>query len=151
MLLNEIQKSKWLNKSAKRLWRWNSSGKWNYSARGLKWQGSRTWSKHYAWFEWGQTPLNQRLPKLRWFKRYYKLVQEFIPVNLGKIESDDRISAGSEVNKEILLNCWYIKNVDIKVKVLWNWDFTKSLNFAGIEKYSQTAKQKIETAGWKII
>jgi large subunit ribosomal protein L15 len=41
-----------------------------------------------AWFEGGQTPLTQRLPKLRGFKRFYKLVKTYTVVNLGKLQED---------------------------------------------------------------
>jgi large subunit ribosomal protein L15 len=71
-----------------------------------------------AWFEGGQTPLTQRLPKLRGFKRFYKLVKRYTPVNLGKLQEDDRVQEGMTINKEVLVNLGYIKKPTELVKIL---------------------------------
>ncbi len=147
MKVHELNWRKWLKKKANRLWRWNWS-KWNTCWRGYKWQKSRTWSSVSAFFEWWQTPIVQRLPKMRGFKRYFKLKKNYKPINLWVLDLDERIK--DIVNKDILIWLWYIKKWDI-VKVLWNWDLKKNITFEWIDKFSKTAIKKIEDANWKIV
>ena len=150
MLLHELRRSKWYNKPWKRLWRGNGSGKGNYCGRGIKWQLSRSGGGMPPWFEGWQTPLTQRLPKLRWFKRYYKLVKRYAIVNLGKLQEDWRIENGMKITKEVLKELGYLKKVDEPVKILAKWDFSKKLIFEWIEAYSEKAKQMIQAVGWSI-
>lgn len=150
MLVHELKKSKWLNSPSKRRWRWDSSWRWNYSWRWQKWQNSRSGGGMPAWFEGWQTPLTQRLPKLKWFKRYFKHISEYQIVNLWKLEKDEKITKSTIINKETLKQLNYITKVDWLVKVLWNWDFSKSLTFQWIDAFSASAKEKIEKSGGKI-
>jgi len=150
MELHNLKGSTGLRRKAKRLWRWNGSGKWNYSWKWHKWQKARTWYSKTPGFEWGQTSLLMRRPKSKGFKRYYKLVDEYIVLNVANLQDDKRISNWT-VNKQILKDLWYIKKLSLKVKVLWNWEFTKSLDFEWIESFSKTAIDKIEKAWWKIL
>jgi len=152
MLQHEIKRSKGLNKKSKRLGRGNASGKGNYSTKGLKGQLARSGGGMPAWFEGGQTPLSMRLPKLRGFKRYYKLIKTYQVVNLQKLQQDDNIKDGDEINKEILQKLNYIKKVDTPVKVLAKGGegFGKKLVFVGIDKFSSNAKELIQKAGGEI-
>ncbi len=129
--------------------RWDSSGRGNYSGRGLKGQGSRTGTSMRASFEGGQTPLIQRLPKLRGFKRHFKLQTVFQPVNLAALERDVRVESGATITFENLVVRGYAHKND-KVKVLGNGDLSKKLSFDGIHAFSATAKEKIEAAGGSI-
>lgn len=151
MKLHELKRSSWLKDKAKRRWRWDSSGRWNYSWRWLKWQKARSWSSRNPWFEWGQTSLVQRRPKHKWFKRYFKLIEEIAVVNLWNLNKDDRIKEKDCVNKKLLKDFGYIKKESLKVKVLGNWDFSKVLDFDGIELFSKSALDKIQKSGWKIV
>lgn len=150
MLVHELKRSTWLNKSAKRRGRWDSSGSWNYSGRGQKGQNSRSWGGMPAWFEGWQTPLTQRLPKLKWFKRYFKLIEDYQVINLWRLEADERIEKSATITKQLLKDLRYISKIDWLVKILWTWDFSKSLSFEGIDCFSKTAKDKIEKTGGKI-
>ena len=150
MLLHELTKSTGRKKPGKRLGRWDSSGAWNYSGRGIKWQGARSWWGVPAWFEWWQTPLHMRLPKLRGFKRYFKLLKHYELVNVGRLEQDARIDGKKPINKELLATLWYIKKVTSLVKILWNGDLKKSLQFEWIDAVSATALKKIEDA-WGVV
>jgi len=142
MKLHELHQSKGIKAKARRKGRGNAT-KWNTCGRGNKGQKSRTWSSISSFFEWGQTPLVQRIPKLRWFKRYYKFIDDYAVINLGRLEADERIS--KEVNKAMLLDLWYRRAKD-KVKILGNGDLTKKLNFVGIDKFSKSAEEKINKA-----
>ncbi len=129
--------------------RWDSSGRGNYSGRGLKGQGSRAGASMRSSFEGGQTPLIQRLPKLRGFKRHFKLQTVFQPVNLAALERDVRVESGATITFENLVVRGYAHKND-KVKVLGNGDLSKKLSFDGIHAFSATAKEKIEAAGGSI-
>lgn len=146
MLVHELKKSSGFNKPAKRVGRGDASGKGNYSGRGLKGQKARSGGSIPGWFEGGQTPLTRRLPKLRWFKRYFKLLDKAIPVNLGVLQKDDRVTEGLEITPVWLAEAWYCAH-NSKVKVLWNGEFAKKVTFVGIDAFSASARKKIEDAG----
>ncbi len=72
----------------KRLGRGNSSGTGTTAGRGSKGQLSRTGrGKIPAWFEGGQTPIGQKLPKKRGFRRENRV--EYYAVNLDQLEKLD--------------------------------------------------------------
>lgn len=147
MLLHEIKKSKAYKDSKRRLGRWNACWKGNYSTKGMKWQSARSgWAKP-IWFEWGQTPLTRRIPKLKWFKRYYKLVTNYEVVNLVALNS---LRAWSVVTKEKLLELNLISSLTSAVKVLWKWKLEKKLKFEWIEAFSNSAKEQIQELWWEI-
>jgi len=147
MKLHELQKSKGFKDKARRLGRGDAS-KGNYSGKGHKGQKARSGKTIKPFFEGGQTSIAQRMPKARGFKRYYKLVDRYEVVNVSSLDKDVRIS--SEVTKEVLKSANYIKSVSCPVKILGNGDLTKSLTFSGIEKFTKSAREKIEKAGGKI-
>ena len=147
MLINELTRSKGYKNPKKRLGRWNASWKGNYSTKGLKWQKARSGWWKPIWFEWGQTPLLRRLPKLKWFKRYYKLVTIYQVVN---VEDLNNFENNTVVNKELLAEKGLIRKANKPVKILWNGELTKSLKIEWIEAFSNSAKEKIEKAGGQI-
>jgi len=146
MKLHELPKSKGLKQKMRRKGRWDWS-KGNTSWRWNNWQKSRAGYSKKVFFEGGQTPLVKRLPKLRGFKRYYKLVDNFAVINLSSLEKDEMIK--KEVTKTLLCELGYCKKNE-KVKILWNWDLNKTLSFKNIDQFSKSAKEKIEKAGWNI-
>ena len=147
MKLHELKKSKGFKDKARRLGRGNAS-KGNYSGKGHKGQKARAGAKIRPSFEGGQTSIVQRMPKMKGFKRYYKLVERYEVINVSSLEKDVRIS--SEVTKEVLVTAGYMKNASLPVKILGNGELTKSLHFSGIEKFTKSAVEKIEKAGGKI-
>lgn len=150
MKIFELTKSKGLIKKSKRIGRGNWSGKWNYSTKWHKGQKARTGFSMSPTFEWGQTSFVQRMPKSRWFKRHYKLLDVYSIVNLSSLEKDERIVDGFEITKFKLKELGYISKESALVKILGVGDLKKSLNFDGIDKFSKTAQEKIEKSGWKI-
>lgn len=145
----QLTRSPWYKKSRIQRGRWDSSGRGNYSGRGLKGQGSRTGTSMRSSFEGGQTPLIQRLPKLRGFKRHFKLLTKYQPVNLSALEADVRVENGMTITLENLVVRGYAHKNDM-VKILGNWDISKKLSFSGIHKFSTTAQEKITAAGGSI-
>lgn len=131
-------------KSKKRVGRGNGSGLGTYSTRGVKGQGSRSGYSKRPWFEGGQTPLNQRLPKLRGFKNPNKVYN--LPLNLSLLEL--KFKDGDIVNYDSLLKSKLVqKGKDIKV--LGQGEITKKITLQGV-KCSKIAKEKIEKAGGKV-
>ncbi len=149
MQIHQLQKSKWLKDKQRRRGRGNATGTGNYSGRGLKGQKSRSWFSMKPFFEWGQTSIVQRLPKARGFTRYYKLVQDVVIINLGALDADVRISDAMEINKQVLKDLGYIKNIKVFVKLLWHGDYAKHLTFKDIDAYSASAKVKMDKPGTK--
>jgi len=145
--LNNIKPTSGSRKTSKRLWRWNGSWKWTFSGRGCKGQNARSGWGVPAWFEWGQTPLFRRVPKLKWFsnsifKKKYNIINLS---DLAKLEE----KWITEVNKETLLKHSLISNKNIWVKVLWKWEVKSKFTLV-VDKISASAKESIEKAWGKV-
>jgi large subunit ribosomal protein L15 len=128
--------------------RGNGSGRGNYSTRWLKGQKARTWFSQQPGFEWGQTPLHMRLPKSRGFKRYFKLINHVVAINVGVLNTDDRIATNDIVSVETLYTLGYAKS-GCSFKILGNGELTKALKIKGLA-VSEGAKKIIENAGGSI-
>ena len=148
MLLHELKRSKWYKNAKKRLGRGNASWKGNYSTKGLKGQRARSGGAKPIWFEWGQTPLIRRIPKLKWFKRYYKLVTNYEVVNLSSLNV---FRAGTVITKEKLAEKNLISSSTVPVKILAKWEIEKKLKFEWIDAFSKTAKEQILAKEWEIV
>lgn len=149
MFLHDYLKWSSSIKKTKRLGRWNWSGKGNYSTRWIKWQKARSWYTKNPWFEWGQTSLNMRLPKLRWFKRYYKLVDNYEVVNLSDLQLNNKILSWDTINKKKLKELGIIRSENSLVKILAKWELDKKLFFVWIDSYSKSAKSVLESVWCK--
>lgn len=144
-MLHELTPSKWRQAHTQRVGRWNWS-KWNTCGRGVKWQKARSWWWVAAWFEWGQTPLFMRLPKLRGFKRHSKLLKNVTPVNISVLEASERISAWATITSELLVSLWMVKSKESTPKILGDGEITKSLTIWEWVLCSASAKKAIEKA-----
>jgi large subunit ribosomal protein L15 len=118
MKIHTLIRSTGLKDKARQRGRGDSSGRGNYSGKGYKGQKSRTGFSLKPYFEGGQTSVVMRMPKARGFKRYYKLQDIIYPINLCILEKDVNIKDGSEITKELLKTCGYIKKVTNMVKIL---------------------------------
>lgn len=147
MLLYELQKSKLYKNSKKRLGRWNGCWKGNYSTKGIKWQKARSGGTKPIWFEWGQTPLTRRIPKLKWFKRYYKLVKDYEVVNLLDL---NKFEAWTVITKDKLAKANLISSNSVLVKILWKGKLDKKLKFEWIDTFSNSAREQIVEQWWEI-
>lgn len=124
----------------KRVGRGPGSGHGKTAGRGEKGQKSRSGYTRKVGFEGGQMPLHRRLPK-RGFTNIFK--QEFAIVNLSDL---DQFETGSTINEEALRQVGLIKGRRRKIKVLGNGEVTKKLTVQA-DKFSKSARQKIEAAG----
>lgn len=145
--LNNIKPDSWSRKSAKRVWRWNGSWKWTFCGRGMNGQNCRSGWGVPQWFEWGQTPLFRRMPKLRGFSNAM-FKKEYNIINLSDIE---KLASSwiNEITKEVLLENRVIRKKTIWVKLLWNWDLKSKVTIT-VDKASNTALKAIEKAWGKI-
>ena len=145
--LNNLKATAGSRNTSKRLGRWNGSGKWTFSGKWCRGQNARSGGWVPAWFEWGQTPLFRRMPKLKGFSNSL-FKKEYNEVNLDDLEL--LASKGiSEITKEILLANKVIRNKSAWLKVLGNWEVTSKFSIK-TDKISKSALEKIEKAGGKV-
>jgi len=143
MELNTIKPPKGSRKSVKRLGRGRGSGHGKTACRGTKGQRSRSGSKSARGYEGGQMPLQRRVPK-RGFSNIFR--KEYEVVNIEKLNS---FEAGSEVTPELLSEKGIVRlNLD-GVKILGNGELKVSLTVRA-NRFSKTAREKIEAAGGKV-
>ena len=132
------------NKKRKRVGRGTSSGSGKTSGRGTKGQLARSGGGTRPGFEGGQNPLVKRLPK-RGFTNIFK--KEYAVVNLSDLNS---FRAGSVVDIDKLLESGKVrKKAKYGLKVLGNGNIEKKLTVKA-NKFSKSAKEKIEKAGGKV-
>jgi large subunit ribosomal protein L15 len=144
-----------------------AAGKGKTAGRGTKGQNSRAGGGVPAWHEGGQTPLHIRVPKLRGFKRRFKVTYEVVNVGLIADAADkgrfaDAEGAAAEVasrggtrrptdapltvNAEILRQARLISKVRRPVKVLGEGEVRRKL-FVVADAFTKSAREKIEAAG----
>ena len=120
-----------------------SSGHGKTSCRGHKGQMSRSGSKHRAWFEGGQMPLQRRIPK-RGFNNIFKVYYQIVNVSqLEKLEE-------AEITPEVLVKCGLIDSVSEPVKILGNGEISKGKKVTA-DAFSASAMEKIKNAGGEAI
>jgi large subunit ribosomal protein L15 len=95
-------------------------------------------------FEGGSMPLHMRLPKLRGFKNPFKV--EYQVVNLDRLAS--LYPEGGDVTVADLVSKGAVRD-NAPVKVLGTGEITVKVNVTA-DKFSATAKEKIEAAGGSI-
>ena len=120
-MLNKLPKTV-LHKN-KRVGRGLASGKGKTAGRGTKGQKSRSGFNIPRTFEGGQTPLVQRLPKIKGFKS--KNIKPQI-INIAVLEK--KFNDGDTVNFKSLIEKKLISNKKLSVKILGS-KLTKKLKF----------------------
>ncbi len=128
----------------KRVGRGDSSGKGNYSGRGLTGEGSRSGRVHYLGFEGGQMPLYRRLPKRGFSPLTKELYQEVNLYSLNVLKGE------KEITPEILYKKGLIKKIDKKVKILGKGEIETAL-VVKAHKFSLKARDEILKKGGKVI
>ncbi|GAB3580674.1 50S ribosomal protein L15 [Amycolatopsis endophytica] len=110
------------------------------AGRGTK--GTKARKNVPAGFEGGQMPIHMRLPKLRGFKNRFRT--EYQPVNVGDIARV--FPDGGDVTKEQLVARGLVRKNEL-VKVLGNGDLNGVKLNVTADKFSGSAKEKLEAAG----
>tara|TARA_B100001564_G_C20472775_1_gene593402 strand:+ start:248 stop:688 length:441 start_codon:yes stop_codon:yes gene_type:complete len=128
----------------KRVGRGHGSGLGKTSGRGHKGAGQRSGNKKRAWFEGGQMPLARRLPR-RGFTNIFR--EKFQVVNIGDLNG---LKDTSVIDPVSLQEGGYIRSSLKPVKILGNGKIDKKITISATA-FSNSAKDKIEKAGGKII
>jgi len=122
----------------------DGSGHGTFSTRGCKGQKSRSGRDLRPGFEGGQLPIIKRLPWTRGFTNVAKI--EYSLVNVSDLRLFD---ADTVVSLEELVESGLVKIARLPVKILGNGELDRPLTIKA-NKFSATAKSKIEAAGGKV-
>ena len=144
-ILSQLKPPKGAVRKPKRVGRGSSSGWGKTSTRGHKGQKARSGAGVHPSFEGGQTPMHRRLPK-RGFKAPFRVEYEIVNVKT----LSERFEPNAVVTKEALLRTGVVKRKKLPLKILGNGEIDKPLTVVA-DKFSKTAKEKIEAAGGKAL
>ena len=139
-MLNELSPRPGARQRRKRVGRGPGSGKGKTCGTGVKGQGTRSGKKIKAWFEGGQMPLYQRVPK-KGFTNRFRVENEI--VNLGDLAV---FGDNATVDAKVLADKGLIRGSGKPVKVLAEGDAPNGIKLT-VSKVSAAAKSKIEAAG----
>lgn len=142
-MLHELKPVEGAIKKRKRLGRGIGSGTGKTAGKGHKGQKARAGRGMRLGFEGGQMPLQRRIPK-RGFNNIF--AKDIVSVNVSSLEK--AFNDGDIVDAAALKNAGIIKKELDGVKILGNGEISKKLTVK-VNAYSESAKQKIETAGGK--
>lgn len=145
--LNSIASEAGSRNKSKRLGRWNGSGKWTYCGRWLNGQNSRAWGWVGPWFEWGQTPLFRRMPKMKWFSNAL-FTKKYSVVNVSDLEALAQAGV-TEITNEVLVQNLLVRDKNAMVKVLWDGEISSKITLK-VNKITASAGEKIQKAGWSV-
>lgn len=144
MKAHELAPAPGSKKDRKRVGRGNASGHGTYSCRGLKGQKARAGCNIRPGFEGGQLPIIKRLPRKRGFTNIFKTVYSLVNIEELNIFEPD-----TEVTLDLLHQSGLVKTLAKPVKVLGSGDIDKPL-IISVNKYSESARAKVEAAGGRI-
>ena len=142
MNLHDLSPVAGSKKAAKRIGRGHGSGNGKTAGKGHKGQKARAGRGMRIGFEGGQLPLQRRLPKRGFNNIFAKTVAA---VNVSALNA---FEDGATVDAAALVKAGLVKGCFDSVKILGNGDLSKKLTVQ-VSAYSETAKQKIESAGGK--
>lgn len=147
--IGNLQPAEGSKHKKKRIGRGPGSGFGGTSTRGHKGAQSRRNYKSKPGFEGGQMPLHRRLPKFGFFNRFRV---EYQIVNLDTLQrlAESNQLPDNTVNFDTLFGLRIINNKNMPVKILGNGELKSALTVEA-HNFSESAKQKIEQAGGKVI
>ena len=169
MKLHELRPARGAHTPKRRVGRGIAAGQGKTAGRGTKGQRSRAGGGLPAWFEGGQTPLHQRIPKLHGFRNAFKVEYEVVNVGaiarlveLGSLDAGDPPTGGAAkvrapraaaapitVNQEILRAAGLVRTLSKPLKVLGQGEIAAPL-FVVADAFSASARSKIEAAGGSV-
>jgi large subunit ribosomal protein L15 len=145
MRLNNLKPRPGAKHRVKRLGCGESSGHGKTSGKGHKGQKARSGGSIRLGFEGGQMPLIRRLPKRGFNNSAFKT--RYALVNLDELEVFD---AGSQINEQLLREKGLISGKFDGLKILGRGEINKKLTVEA-DKFSESARQKIEQAGGSVV
>ena len=163
MKLHDLRPAPGSHKAKRRVGRGIAAGQGKTAGRGTKGQKARAGGSIPAWFEGGQTPLHQRIPKLHGFRNPFRIEYEVVNigaiahlVELGTLESGElpgttgkkpkSTPAPVTVNQEILRAAGLVRTLNKPMKILGAGELSTAL-FVVADAFSGSARSKIEAAG----
>ena len=166
MKLHDLRPAPGSHKAKRRVGRGIAAGQGKTAGRGTKGQKARAGGSIPAWFEGGQTPLHQRIPKLHGFKNPFRIEYEVVNVGaiahlveLGTLESGEMPGATAKkpksapapvtVNQEILRAAGLVRTLNKPMKILGAGELSTAL-FVVADAVSGSARSKIEAAGGSV-
>jgi len=96
-------------------------------------------------FEGGQLPLIKRLPEKRGFTNIFRI--EYATLNVDRL---NLFEDNSEVTPQRLVEEGLVKSLKKPIKILGDGELKKSL-VVKANKFTQTARTKIEAAGGRVV
>lgn len=147
--VGNLQYTKGARKKSKRIGRGPGSGHGGTSTNGHKGQKSRSGAKIRRGFEGGQMPISRRLPKFG-FTNIFK--QEYQIVNVSTLQDlfESQSFENGLVNFDVLFQLGVLSKRHVPVKILGNGELSAKLNVEA-SKFSNSAKEKIESAGGTVV
>jgi large subunit ribosomal protein L15 len=166
MKLHDLRPAVGAHTRRTRVGRGIAAGGGKTAGRGTKGQKARAGASIPAWFEGGQTPLHQRIPKLRGFKNPFKTEYEIVNlgriaalVELGALEPGEPPGTAKSdapakpapitINQELLRAVGAVRTLDKPLKVLGHGQIDRPL-FVVADAFSRSAVAKIEAAGGSV-
>lgn len=142
MKLHELRAAEGATRNRKRRGRGTATGQGKTGGRGMNGQKSRSGGGVRLGFEGGQMPLYRRIPK-RGFTNIWK--KQWSILNVDDLNT---FEDGTEITPELLMEKGLAKQVKDGIKILGEGTLEKKLTVKA-HKFSQTAVEKIESAGGK--
>ena len=142
MKLHELMTQKGSRRKGKKVGRGEGSGRGKTAGRGTKGQNSRSGGGVRLGFEGGQMPLQRRIPK-RGFTNIFK--KQYNIINIKDLR---HFKSGEIIDRDALLKAGLLKKSKA-IKLLGKGDISYPLNIK-VDKVSQSAREKIESAGGKV-
>jgi large subunit ribosomal protein L15 len=142
MKLGDLHHAPGATRVGKRRGKGRGTGIGGTAGRGIKGQGARAGTKHPAWFEGGQMPLQRRVPK-RGFKRPEKVVYQVVDV--GQVAG----LGADTVDRALLVDRGLVRKNGGPVKLLADGAVERAINVR-VDAASAAARAKIEAAGGTI-
>lgn len=140
MKLHHLKPAPGAHRKRTRKGRGEAAGKGKTAGRGTKGTGARGTMR--VGFEGGQTPLQQRLPKLPGFTPRNRV--EYATVNVGRLA--ETFADGAEVTPEDLREAGLVRKGHAPVKVLGDGELSVALTVSA-HAFSAAAERKITAAG----
>ena len=141
-MLNELSPNPGSRSPRKRVGRGPGSGKGKTCGTGVKGQGTRSGKKIKPWFEGGQMPLYQRVPK-KGFQNRFRVENEVVNLAALAVFGDNAgVSVQAMVDKGLVRGSG-------AVKVLAEGEAPNGLKLK-VNKISASAQAKIEAAGGSV-
>ncbi len=148
MDLSNLKPAEGATHSKQRLGRGEGSGRGAHSStRGTKGQSSRSGAKNRPiWFEGGQTPLFQRVPKHGFNQEPFRTDYHITNVRrLQRLVDEGRLGVDEPVTPEVLADLGAVRSAD-RVKILGDGPLDAPLEVSAHD-FSDSARDKIEEAG----